>query len=146
VLNHAYEGVLFFGVILLLGFAFLRWSFGFSQRRWGARWGIAGIDDEAALPLLAALLSIFFFFMTPLLNTFVRANEAEADIFGLNAAREPEGFAEVSLKLSEYRKLDPGPLEEWIFFDHPSGRARIRMAMAWKTEHQGKGAAAAPQN
>ena len=33
------------------------------------------------------------------------------------------------LKFSGYCKLDPTPLEEFIFFDHPSGRARIRMAM-----------------
>jgi STE24 endopeptidase len=36
------------------------------------------------------------------------------------------------LKFSGYRKLDPTPLEEFIFFDHPSGRARIRMAIDWK--------------
>ena len=46
-----------------------------------------------------------------------------------------DGFAKVALKLGEYRKLDPGPLEEMIFFDHPSGRARIRMAMDWKAAH-----------
>lgn len=63
--------------------------------------------------------------------------EAEADIFGLNAAREPDGFATVSLKLGEYRKLSPGPLEEIILFDHPSGRSRILMAMTWKTEQAG---------
>ena len=63
--------------------------------------------------------------------------EAEADIFGLNAAREPDGFATVSLKLGEYRKLSPGPLEEIILFDHPSGRSRILMAMTWKTEQPG---------
>ena len=134
VLNHVYEGLLFFGVLLLLGFAFLRWGYRAAQRRWGERWGIGGIEDEAGLPLLAAVLSVYFFFATPLINSFVRANEAEADLFGLNATREPEGFAEVALKLGEYRKLDPGPLEEWIFFDHPSGRARIEMAMRWKAE------------
>ena len=132
VLNHVYEGLLFFGVLLLLGFAFLRWGYRAAQRRFGERWGIGGIEDEAGLPLLAAVLSVYFFFTTPFINTFVRANEAEADLFGLNASREPEGFAEVALKLGEYRKLDPGPLEEWIFFDHPSGRARIEMAMRWK--------------
>jgi STE24 endopeptidase len=134
VLNHVYEGLLFFGVLLLAGFAFLRWGYRAAQRRWGERWGIGGIDDEAGLPLLAAVLSVYFFFTTPFINTFVRSNEAEADIFGLNATREPEGFAEIALKLSEYRKLDPGPIEEWIFFDHPSGRARIEMAMRWKAE------------
>ena len=59
--------------------------------------------------------------LTPVINTLIRTEEAEADIFGLNAARQPDGFAEAALQLSEYRKLDPGPLEEWIFFDHPSG-------------------------
>ena len=73
--------------------------------------------------------------MTPFINNFVRANEAEADIFGLNASQEPDGFAEVALKLAEYRKLDPGPLEEWIFYDHPSGRARVERAMRWLKEH-----------
>jgi STE24 endopeptidase len=73
--------------------------------------------------------------LTPVLNTYIRVNEAEADIYGLQTARQPDGFAEVALKLGEYRKLDPGPLEEWIFFDHPSGRARIRMAMDWKAEN-----------
>jgi STE24 endopeptidase len=134
VLNHAYEGLMFFGLLLLLGFAFLRWGYGAAQRQWGDRWGIGDIDDEAGLPLLAAVLSVYFFVATPFINTFIRANETEADLFGLNAAREPEGFAEVALKLGEYRKLDPGPIEEWIFFDHPSGRARIEMAMRWKAE------------
>ena len=69
------------------------------------------------------------------MNTEIRTNEAEADIFGLNASRQPDGFAEVALLLGEYRKLEPTPLEEWIFFDHPSGRSRILMAMKWKKEH-----------
>ena len=53
---------------------------------------------------------------------------------GCSRTRPPE----VALKLGEYRKLSPGPIEEWIFFDHPSGRNRILMAMKWKTEHQGE--------
>jgi len=41
----------------------------------------------------------------------------------------------VTVKLSEYRKLDPTPLEEFFFYDHPSGRSRVTMAMVWKAEH-----------
>lgn len=62
-------------------------------------------------------------------------SKAEADLFGLNASRQPDGFATVALKLGEYCKLDPSPLEEFLFFDHPSGRSRILMAMRWKAEH-----------
>jgi STE24 endopeptidase len=72
---------------------------------------------------------------TPLQNTVSRTTEAQADIFGLNAVRQPDGFASVSMKLSNYRKLDPSPLEEWLFYDHPSGRSRVTMAMRWKAEH-----------
>jgi STE24 endopeptidase len=96
---------------------------------------VNGIGDTAGLPLIAALLSVYFFVLTPVLNNYVRMNEAEADIFGLNAAQEPEGFAEAALKLVEYRKIDPSPFEEWFFFDHPSGRSRISMAMRWRAEH-----------
>lgn len=135
VLNHIYEMIFFFIIILGVCFAFLRWSFDRVVKRWGERWQIRGIADPAGLPLLVALLSVFLFVTTPFINTYIRVNEAEADIFGLNAAREPEGFAEAALKLAEYRKLDPGLIEEWIFYDHPSGRARIQMAMQWKAEH-----------
>jgi STE24 endopeptidase len=31
--------------------------------------------------------------------------------------------------------MDPGPVEEFIFFDHPSGRTRITAAMRWKAEN-----------
>jgi len=61
--------------------------------------------------------------------------EKEADMFGLNASRQPDGFAQAAIHLGEYRKMRPGPLEEWIFFDHPSGYNRIHSAMQWKSEN-----------
>lgn len=133
-LGHVWENLLFFGLVLAGGLAFIQVFLEKLRSRWGERFGIADIGDIAGLPLMAALLSTYFFLMTPVLNSYIRTNEAEADIFGLNAAREPDGFATVSLKLGEYRKLSPGPLEELLFFDHPSGRSRILMAMTWKAE------------
>ena len=44
-------------------------------------------------------------------------------------------FAQAAIHLGEYRKMNPGPIEEWIFFDHPSGYNRIHMAMTWKAEN-----------
>jgi len=135
VLNHAYESLMFFALVILGAFGFLRFSYDWALARWGAGWGVRGIADPAGLPLLIVLISVYSFVLTPLTNTYVRVNEAEADIFGLNTAREPDGFAATAVKLSEYRKLNPGPIEEFLFFDHPSGRARIHMAMQWKAEH-----------
>jgi hypothetical protein len=54
-------------------------------------------------------------------------------------AREPHGEAEVLLKLTEYRKAEPGPLEEIIFYTHPSTRTRIYDAMRWREQMQPAG-------
>ena len=56
-------------------------------------------------------------------------------MYGLNTIRQPDGFAQAAIHLGEYRKMNPGPMEEWIFFDHPSGRNRIYAAMRWKAEN-----------
>ena len=42
----------------------------------------------------------------------------------------------VAMRLSTYRKIQPGPLEEIIFYDHPSGYARVHRSMLWLKEHQ----------
>ncbi|HEX4953270.1 MAG TPA: M48 family metalloprotease [Thermoanaerobaculia bacterium] len=136
-LNHMVKGMLFSAALFAAGFAFLAWSFERARQRWGESWGIRGVDDPAGLPLFAALLSVFFFFAMPVTTTISRTMEAEADLFGLNAAQEPDGFAEVALKLAEYRKLEPSAIEELLFFDHPSGKSRIEMAMRWKAEQLG---------
>jgi Zn-dependent protease with chaperone function len=135
VLNHIPKDVFFYAVLLYVAFAYLRFGGEWALKRWGGRWKTRGIDDTAALPLVFLLVSIFFFVITPITNTQTRTEEYEADIFGLNASRQPDGEAQVDLKLGDYRKLDPSPVEEFIFFDHPSGRTRITAAMRWKAEH-----------
>lgn len=134
VLNHIEKMTVQFAVILVIGMAWLQWAFDRLQRRFGAAWRVHGVGDPAGLPLLAALLSVYLFVLTPITNTMIRVQEAEADNYSLNAAREPDGLAEVMLKLAEYRKTSPGAWEEWIFFDHPSARNRIFAAMRWKAE------------
>jgi STE24 endopeptidase len=135
VLNHEYKGLVMIGVEVVIGFAFLSWGINFSLARWGEKWDVRGITDVAVLPLSVIVFSFYFFLMTPVTNTITRTMEYEADMYGLNAAQQPDGEANVDLMLGEYRKLDPGPVEEFIFFDHPSGRTRITAAMRWKAEH-----------
>ena len=31
--------------------------------------------------------------------------------------------------------MQPGPIEEFVFFDHPSGYNRIHSAMVWKGQN-----------
>jgi STE24 endopeptidase len=135
VLNHIYKGLVMNGVVVVIAFAFLNWGINFSLARWGAIWGIRGMTDVAVLPLAMIVLSLYFFLTTPIGNTITRTMEFEADMYGLNAARQPDGEANVDLLLGEYRKMEPGPVEEFLFFDHPSGLTRITAAMQWKAEH-----------
>jgi STE24 endopeptidase len=135
VLHHIYKDILFFGVVIVIFFALLQWSLNLCLQRWGEKWKIRGIGDTAVLPLAVLLVSIFVFLVNPILNTQTRTTEGEADMYGLNASRQPDGFAQAAIHLGEYRKMSPGPVEEWIFFDHPSGRNRIYAAMRWKAEN-----------
>jgi STE24 endopeptidase len=135
VLNHPYKDMMFAFIVIVTGFGLLRWALYWSVARWGQRWGLRDATDIAALPLVFLLASIFFFVLTPILNTQTRTAELEADMYGLNASRQPDGSARSAIHLGEYRKMSPGPIEEWIFYDHPSGRERIHNAMRWKAEN-----------
>ena len=135
VLNHIPKDILFFFVVIAIGFALLRWTLDWCLARWGESWQIRGLTDVAVIPLVFLLASIYFFVLTPILNTHIRTNELEADMYGLNASRQPDGAAQGAIHLGEYRKMSPGPAEEWIFYDHPSGRTRIYNAMRWKAEN-----------
>jgi STE24 endopeptidase len=103
--------------------------------RHGERWDVREVADSASLPVLAICFSVWMFLMTPATNSLVRVAESQADAFGLDAAHEPDGFAKVAMRLSEYRKIEPGPIEELVFFDHPSGATRVRKSMEWKAKH-----------
>jgi len=135
VLHHIPKDILYFSVVIVIFFAFLRWSLERALARWGERWKVRAVGDTAVLPLVFLFGSLFGFVYTPLFNTHVRTSEHEADMYGLNASRLPDGFAQAAIHLGEYRKMSPGPVEEWIFFDHPSGRNRIHDAMRWKAEN-----------
>jgi STE24 endopeptidase len=135
VMNHIYKGIMFSLIVTVLAFACLRWALDWTLQRWGEKWQIRGVGDTAVLPLVVLLVSIFGFVITPVINTFTRTQECEADMYGLNTSRQPDGEAQADIHLGEYRKMNPGPIEEWIFFDHPSGRNRIYAAMRWKAEN-----------
>ncbi|MGC9954311.1 MAG: M48 family metallopeptidase [Rhizomicrobium sp.] len=135
VMNHVGILLTWFGLLALVGFFFVDRAYRGLVKLFGGDWDVRTLEDPAGLPLIMALFSVFMLAATPVTNTIIRTHEIQADIFGLNTVRQPDAFATVALKLSEYRKLDPTPWEEFVFFDHPSGRARIWEAMRWKAEH-----------
>jgi STE24 endopeptidase len=135
VMNHIYKSIMYQLIVTVVAFAYLFWGLNWALQRWGEKWQIRGVGDTAVLPLVVLLVSIFGFVTTPIDNTFTRTQEIEADMYGLNTSRQPDGFAQAAIHLGEYRKMNPSPIEEFIFFDHPSGRNRIYAAMRWKAEN-----------
>jgi STE24 endopeptidase len=132
VLNHMAKTMFMLAVVIFIGFYIAQACIGGLLRRFASGTGVSRLDDVASLPMLVAVFSVFVTLATPALNTITRVQEAEADRFGLNLSREPLGFAEAQLRLVEYRKADPGAVEEFIFFHHPSTRNRIYDAMRWR--------------
>lgn len=135
VLNHIYKLILMSGLLMIVGFAVINWAYHRIIRQFGQIWDVHSISDIGGFPLIVLLFAAFFFISSPVQNNISRTTEIEADYFGLNAAREPDGFASVTMKLSEYRKISPGHWEEILFYDHPSGKTRVTNAMIWKGEH-----------
>jgi len=135
VMNHIPKSLMFFLILIVLSFAYLFGGLTWALSRWGDRWQIHSVSDPAVVPLVVLMVSILSFVLTPVNNTFVRVQEKEADMFGLNASRLPDGFAQAAIHLGEYRKMRPAPLEEFLFYDHPSGYNRIHSAMVWKSQN-----------
>ena len=133
-MNHIPKALLMFGVVVVVGFGLSQLAMQRLLARHGNRLGLRGAADVASLPLLAAVFFTYLLLATPVINGITRGQEVEADLWGLNLAREPHGEAEVLLKLAEYRKPDPGVLEELIFFTHPSTRTRVFNAMRWREQ------------
>jgi len=138
VLNHTASLLVAFTLLAGLFLLVLDYATPWLVARYGQRWNIQGRDDPAMLAPALIVATVLAVLLTPVTNSLVRFHEAQADYFGINASRAPDGWARIALKLGEYRKLEPSPIEEAVFFDHPSGRTRIRMGMEWKAHHLGE--------
>ncbi len=134
-LLHLPKMVIYTGLVIVIGFAFMKWGSDKALARWGARWDVRSIGDTASLPLLIAVFSIYSFLITPIQNSIVRGSETEADIVAINMTQQPDAWARTAMRASNYRKVKPGPIEEMLWHHHPSGHSRVHMAMQWKSEH-----------
>jgi STE24 endopeptidase len=135
VLNHVQKLLVYLTLMALAAFLLVYWAVPKLLARHGTRWGVRNIADPASAPVFWALIALYGIPAGILFNSVIRHHESEADAFGLEAAREPDGFAMTAMQLSEYRKIEPAKWEEILFFDHPSGRTRVHMAMEWKARH-----------
>ena len=132
VLKHTWWGVLFFSILA----AVLFWLSDRLYPRFARAFGTdAPISDPRGLPVIAFMISLFGLLCLPLLNSFSRTLETQADLYSLRTENRPDALSTALVKTDEYRYPRPGRLEEIIFYDHPSVQTRVRRAMEWKAAH-----------
>ena len=132
--RHALWLTLAFGLSALIGLGLTARLFSTASRWLDAR-DTLGISDPAALPVLTVITAGLMLLATPLINAVTRAVESDADNYSLTHAEEPDGLSRSLVKTINYRASSPSPLEEFVFYDHPSVERRVRRAMDWKAEH-----------
>jgi STE24 endopeptidase len=132
VLKHTWWGILFFSVLAIVLF----WLADRLYPRFARAFGTdAAIGDPRGVPVVIFVASLFGLLAMPLTNTFSRTLEIQADIYSLRTENLPDALSTALVKTAEYRYPRPNPVEEVIFYDHPSVEARVHRAMEWKAAH-----------
>lgn len=92
-----------------------------------------GLADAATIPLLLALAGAFSLVVLPLGNSLSRAVEYQADEYALESTQKVEAFKSAMTRLANQNLSDvePSPLIELLFYDHPSIRKRLQHAEAF---------------
>jgi STE24 endopeptidase len=117
-------------VALLLGFLFVDHVLKIAV----TYFGLGKIESIATLPLLALSLWIFFMALKPILNTFMRREEREADQYTLEITNKPDAFTSMMVKGHDQnlKDADPHPIVEFLFHEHPAGKKRVEHAITYK--------------
>ena len=140
VLNHIWKGFAW-SVLLSLAVCFLAQQiYERGLEKWGARWGVEGRADPAALPWLLVIVSMVIFLLSPAINGISRHVEHEADIFGLELTHLNGPMASSFVKFAEDSKVDPSPnafIEFWRY-THPSLSRRIEFVLNYKPWERGE--------
>ncbi len=96
-----------------------------------------GLADAATIPLLLALMGAFGLIVMPISNGFSRAIEYQADEYALQATRMVGPFKSAMTRLANQNLSDvePSPVVEFLFHDHPSINKRLRHADEFEKPH-----------
>jgi STE24 endopeptidase len=132
VLKHTWFGILFYSLAAIALFWLAERSFPRFARAFGST---ASIAEPRGIPVLLFMVSLFGLLVAPLFSTFSRTLETQADLYSLETENRPDALATALVKTAEYRYPRPNPVEEAIFYDHPSVERRVHAAMVWKAAH-----------
>jgi STE24 endopeptidase len=132
VLKHTWWGILFYSVGAILLFWLANLLFPRFARLFGST---ATLAEPRGVPILGFMVSLLGLVSLPVVNTFGRTLESQADMYSLQTENRPDALSTALVKTAEYRYPRPNPIEEFVFYDHPSVERRVRTAMEWKAKH-----------
>jgi STE24 endopeptidase len=131
-LGHIWRYVVIFPLIAMALFYLLNRLFTPVARLLGSD---ARLEEPRGLPVFAVVGSLLGLLVTPITNSLTRIGENEADQYSLETVNEPEALATALVKTAEYRYPRPSPLQEVLFYTHPSVEKRVLRAMEWKANN-----------
>jgi STE24 endopeptidase len=129
VLRHVWRSVLLFSLIVMIAFFIADRSYTRVARALGSR---AALSSPTSLPVVMVMLTFLLLLAQPVINASIRFGEIEADQYSLATAKLPDAMASALVRTAEYRYPRPHPVQEILFYTHPSVERRVRMAMDWK--------------
>jgi STE24 endopeptidase len=132
VLKHTWWGILVFSLTAIVMFWLADRLFPRFARLFGSS---ARLSDPRGIPIVVFMVSALSLLVLPLINSFSRTLESQADAYSLRTENRPDALSSALVKTAEYRYPRPNKLEELIFYDHPSVETRVRTAMEWKGQH-----------
>jgi STE24 endopeptidase len=132
VLKHTWWGVLFYSLAAIILFWLADLLFPRFARAFGST---ASLGEPRGVPVLLFMVSLFGLVTLPIFNTFSRTLESQADLYSLRTENRPDALSTALVKTAEYRYPRPSPVEEFIFYNHPSVERRVLTAMEWKAAH-----------
>ena len=91
------------------------------------------LSDFANLPLLVLVSTVLSFLLMPLLNSYSRFNERQADRYCFQSITSVAPFISSMNKLAEQNLAERTPAKwvEWFFHSHPAITKRVAAAEDW---------------
>jgi STE24 endopeptidase len=130
--GHIWRSILLLSLLAIVIFFLADRLYSRTARTFGST---AALHEARGVPVLVFLASLLGLLATPLINFDSRQDESEADLYSLQTENRPDALSTALVKTAEYRYPRPSPIEEFIFYDHPSVERRVLTAMKWKAAH-----------
>lgn len=140
VLGHVVQGIVMATGLILIGLALLHFLSGYAIRRWGPKFGISGLTDLAAMPLLLALAQLIALVFAPAGYAYSRHMEHEADRFALELTQDNHAGASAfqTFQAENLGVPRPAPLYRVWRASHPCLADRITFCNTYRPWAEGR--------